>query len=106
MNNEFDQGLLVTAEKGLEYVDTIEVCGHTIRVYIDDYGQCYIIMWMEDGQLYEESCGSFNPDYEEYCKMKFDDEYRTNWLRSIGIEPRKQNKIDPQNTKTDLKDWC
>lgn len=75
-------------ENGIFFVETLEICGKIINVYMDDYGQCFFFTWEEDGEVHEESCGTYNTDYKDYIKMKFDDEYRNAWLRSIGIEPR------------------
>lgn len=30
------------------------------EIYCDDYGQSYVIAWLEDGKLQEFCCGTFN----------------------------------------------
>lgn len=77
-------------QDGIYFIETLEICGKTISVYMDDYGQCYFLTWVDEYGLHEESCGTYNTEYEEYARMKFDEEYRNTWLKSIGIEPRKR----------------
>ena len=62
--------------KKSEYIKTVVVCGRPVKVGLDDYGQCYIIEYEEDGEVREESCGGFNTDYMDYIYARFDPEYR------------------------------
>lgn len=49
------------------YYGTFEYKGHEVEVAIDDYGQCYVIAYInKDGVLVEESCGTYNTDYVGY----------------------------------------
>ena len=56
-------------EKQFPHVATVEIEGKKYEVYDNDYGQCYFFQYEdEDGELREESCGTYNPCYEEYIK--------------------------------------
>lgn len=44
--------------------------GHLINLFLDDYGQCWVIQFMKDGELKEESCGTYC-DWEEYVEWRF-----------------------------------
>ena len=54
-----------------EFVTNFAVGDKLISVGLDDYGQCYFIEWAEDGEIKEESCGSYNMDYKGYIEYKF-----------------------------------
>ncbi len=62
--------------KKSEYITTVTVCGRSVKVGLDDYGQCYIIEYEEDGKICEESCGGYNTDYMDYIYARLDPEYR------------------------------
>lgn len=44
--------------------------GHLINLYMDDYGQCWVIQFMEDGELKEEGCGTYC-DWRDYVEWRF-----------------------------------
>jgi len=54
-----------------EFVTNFAVGDKLISVGLDDYGQCYFIEWAEDGEIKEESCGSYNTDYKGYIEYRF-----------------------------------
>lgn len=54
-----------------EYVATCVLGNKLINVGLDDAGQCYFLEYIEDGQLKEESCGSYNTNYERYIEERF-----------------------------------
>lgn len=56
-----------------EFVTNFAVGDKLISVGLDDYGQCYFIEWAEDGEIKEESCGSYNTDYKGYIEYRFGD---------------------------------
>lgn len=55
-------------ETQFPHVDTVELDGVKYEVYEDDYGQCYFFQYEENGELHEEGCGTYNPDYKGYIK--------------------------------------
>ena len=54
-----------------EFVEVIPIEDKLVVVGYDDAGQCYFIVYNEDGELKSESCGSFNEDYKEIIEYKF-----------------------------------
>ena len=54
-----------------EFVTNFAVGDKLISVGLDDYGQCYFIEGAEDGEIKEESCGSYNTDYKGYIEYRF-----------------------------------
>ena len=56
-----------------EYIKTVVFNGIMINVGLDDYGQTYFIEYIEDGELKEESVGSYIADYEDYIEWRFGD---------------------------------
>ena len=54
-----------------EFVEVISIEDKLVVVGYDDAGQCYFIVYNEDGELKSESCGSFNDDYKEIIVYKF-----------------------------------
>lgn len=55
-----------------EYVETLVLNGKMINIGIDDAGQCYFVEWVdENGNLMQESCGSYNFYYKKYAEYKF-----------------------------------
>ena len=69
--------------KKSEYITTVTVCGQSVKVGLDDYGQCYFIEYKKDGKTITESCGSYNTDYMDYIYARFDSEYRRLSLRAL-----------------------
>jgi hypothetical protein len=59
-----------------EYIETLIIGDVMVNVGIDDYGQCYFIEYVEDGELKEESCGTYNFDYKEYAEYVLGDPER------------------------------
>lgn len=56
-----------------EYIKTIVYNGRMINLGQDDYGQTYIIEYLEDGELKEECVGAYVLDYEDYIEYRFGD---------------------------------
>lgn len=46
-----------------EYVKSLSINGHTIKLGIDDYGQQYFIEWEDFDGKHEMGLGSYNLDY-------------------------------------------
>ena len=41
-----------------------EKCGkRRFQIYVDDYGQCYVIAWEEEGQVRQWACASYGSYY-------------------------------------------
>ena len=61
-----------------EYVKTLNVGGHEIKLGLDDYGQCYFIEWADPltGELKETGLGTYNFNYMEDIYYLFDDRYK------------------------------
>lgn len=56
-----------------DYIKTITAPnGQEIQLGFDDYGQCYYIVWYDDKGRHEESCGTYNQDYEDYIAWRFE----------------------------------
>lgn len=47
--------------------------GHLINIFMDDYGQCWHIQYEKDGELVDESCGTYC-EWREYVEWRFKDE--------------------------------
>ena len=47
-----------------ELEDSFIYRGVAVNVYEDDYGQCYYFKCIINGELREDSCGGWNPDYK------------------------------------------
>ena len=57
-----------------EYIETLVLNGKMINIGIDDAGQCYFVEWVDkDGNIQQESCGTYNFHYKEYAEYKFGD---------------------------------
>lgn len=54
-----------------EYIKTIVYNGRMINLGQDDYGQTYIIEYLEDGEIKEECVGAYVTDYEDYIEYRF-----------------------------------
>ena len=54
-----------------EYVTSYVIGDRLVNVGLDDYGQCYFIEWADNGELKQDSCGSYNHNYKEYIEYKF-----------------------------------
>ena len=55
-----------------EYVETLVLNGKMINIGQDDAGQCYFVEWVDDdGELMQESCGTYNFHYKKYAEYKF-----------------------------------
>ena len=64
-----------------EYVKTLNVGGHEIKLGLDDYGQCYFIEWTdENGEKKSAGLGTYNFHYMESIYYMFDERYK-NLLR-------------------------
>lgn len=56
------------------FVKTIEYRGIKVNVYADDCGQCYYIRWRgKHNDIQKDSCGSYNPDYEDVARYRVDE---------------------------------
>lgn len=59
-----------------EYVKTLVINGTTIKLGIDDYGQCYFAEWVgDDGELNSQSLGTYHSDYMGELYYLFEPEY-------------------------------
>lgn len=47
--------------------------GRLINLFMDDYGQSWHIQYERDGELVDESCGTYC-DWREYVEWRFKDE--------------------------------
>ena len=60
-----------------EYVKSVKVGNIKVDVGIDDYGQCYFFEYLDNGELKEVCCGSYNLLYMEeiasYFNVKVED---------------------------------
>jgi len=54
-----------------EYIKTIVYNNRMINVGLDDYGQTYVIEYLEDGNLKTECVGPYITDYEDYIEWRF-----------------------------------
>ena len=46
-----------------EYVETLNINGHIIKLGIDDYGQQYFIEWEDSDGKHEMGLGAYNLNY-------------------------------------------
>lgn len=46
--------------------------GHLINIFMDDYGQSWHIQYEKDGELVDESCGTYC-EWREYVEWRFRD---------------------------------
>lgn len=53
-----------------EYVETVQYRGHSVPIFIDDYGQCFYCIFMNK----ELSFGSFQSEYEDEVRHLIDHE--------------------------------
>lgn len=44
--------------------------GHLINIFMDDYGQSWHIQYEKDGELVDESCGTYS-EWREYIEWRF-----------------------------------
>lgn len=44
--------------------------GHLINIFMDDYGQSWHIQYEKDGELVDESCGTYD-EWREYVEWRF-----------------------------------
>jgi len=44
--------------------------GHLINLFLDDYGQCWHIQYEKDGDLIDESCGTYE-SWRDYIERRF-----------------------------------
>ena len=44
--------------------------GHLINLFLDDYGQCWHIQYEKDGNLIDESCGTYE-SWRDYIEWRF-----------------------------------
>lgn len=59
--------------KPQEYVNTIVVYGKMVNIGIDDYGQQYILEYVNDeGKIVLVECGAYNINYEDVAKSYID----------------------------------
>ena len=43
-----------------EYVESVKVGDIKVDIGIDDYGQCYFFEYLDNGEVKEVCCGSYN----------------------------------------------
>ena len=55
-----------------EYIKTLNISGHEIKLGLDDYGQCYFIEWEENGKIRDMGLGTYNFHYMEEIYYMFD----------------------------------
>lgn len=59
-----------------DYIKTLEVCGHSVDLGLDDCGQCYYIEWIDNnGEKKETGLGTYNTHYMEEIYSLFDGRY-------------------------------
>ena len=84
------------AFENVTFVKTIEYKGYQVSIFNDDYGQCYFFQFTDkQGEKHEQTCGTYNPAYEECVKDYIDSSVydgtleenmrkRFNWGRKIN----------------------
>lgn len=84
------------AFENVTFVTKMEYKGYEVSVFNDDYGQCYFFQFVDKkGNKHEQSCGTYNPAYEECVKDYIDSSVydgtleenmrkRFNWGRKIN----------------------
>ena len=89
-----------------EYITTIVVNGRCIPVGLNDAGQTYFFEYIDEaGNLVEECCGSYNPNYVEYIEYKFGDpEKDCPYYKSMFS--RNEDECCPNNLKYGYCDKC
>lgn len=55
------------------FVKKVTKLGQEFEIYLDDYGQSFIVAWLENDVVQEVGCGTYNSDWEimvEYFALK------------------------------------
>jgi len=79
------------------YVETLIVRDKMVNVFMNDYGQCYWFQWLENGELKDMSCGTYNTDYKEFIEDYFKPltERMANIISDLKLEVRDlRRKVD------------
>ena len=56
-----------------EYVGSLVINDKLVNIGMDDAGQSYFIEFIENHQLKQESCGSYNSNYKDYAEYRLGD---------------------------------
>lgn len=51
--------------ESLSYEGDYLCLGLHFQLYSDDYGQCYVLYWKENGEIHSIGCGTYNPFWED-----------------------------------------
>lgn len=79
-----------------EYVKTVVVRGISVDIGVDDYGQSYFYEYDLDGEHYERSCGTYNPDYMEQICYELDP--KGTFISWYGIDEWREHMKDLRET--------
>lgn len=92
-----------------EYVKTIIVYGKMVNVGMDDYGQQYVIEFVNsNGELEEIGCGAYNFDYEDVAKTAIDYERHCREIwgdeKWEQMQKEKEERMKKYNESRGIKD--
>ena len=69
--------------KPKEYIETIVIYGKMVNIGFDDYGQQYILEYVNDyGEIVITECGAYNSNYTDVAKSTIDHEQ---YLKEIEV---------------------
>lgn len=58
--------MLLQETEYFTFIESFEELGIYFEVYLDDYGQSYVLVWKDDsGNVKEWCCGTYNGSYKE-----------------------------------------
>lgn len=73
-----------------DFIKTLNVCGTEVGLFNDDYGQCYYIEWVEDGELREMGLGTYNFFYMESIYSLLDPVFKDLLRKELFGEPTEE----------------